>query len=30
MREVTANTFGKEPDTNPSDQKLLGKNNVIC
>ena len=26
MREVTANTFGKEPDTNPSDQKLLGKN----
>jgi hypothetical protein len=25
MREVTANTFGKEPDTNPSDQKLLEK-----
>ena len=22
MREVTANTIGKKPDTNPSDQKL--------
>ena len=30
MREVTANTIGKKPDTNPSDQKLLEKNNVIC
>ena len=26
MREVTANTIGKKPDTNPSDQKLLDKN----
>jgi hypothetical protein len=27
MPEVTANTVGKEePDTNPSDQKLLDKN----
>ena len=25
MREVTANTIGKKPDTNPSDQKLLEK-----
>ena len=25
MREVTANTIGKKPDTNPSDQKLLDK-----
>ena len=26
MREVTDNTIGKKPDTNPSDQKLLEKN----
>jgi hypothetical protein len=26
MREVTANTIGKKADTNPSDQKLLEKN----
>ena len=25
MREVTANTIGKRPDPNPSDQKLLEK-----
>jgi len=25
MREVTANTIGKKPGTNPSDQKLLDK-----
>ena len=25
MREITANTIGKKPDTNPSDQKLLEK-----
>jgi hypothetical protein len=25
MREVTANTIGKKPDTNPADQKLLDK-----
>ena len=25
MREETANTIGKKPDTNPSDQKLLEK-----
>ena len=25
MREVTANTIGKKPGTNPSDQKLLEK-----
>ena len=25
MREVTANTIGKKPDTNPSDQKLSEK-----
>jgi hypothetical protein len=25
LREVTANTIGKKPDTNPSDQKLLEK-----
>ena len=25
MQEVTANTIGKKPDTNPSDQKLLEK-----
>jgi hypothetical protein len=25
MPEVTANTIGKKPDTNPSDQKLLEK-----
>ena len=25
MREVTANTIGKKPDTNPSNQKLLDK-----
>ena len=26
MQEVTANTMGNNPDTNPSDQKLLEKN----
>jgi hypothetical protein len=26
MQEVTANTIGNNPDTNPSDQKLLEKN----
>ena len=31
MREVTANTNGKKPDTNSSDQKLLEtKSDVIC
>ena len=25
MREVSANTIGKRPDQNPSDQKLLDK-----
>jgi hypothetical protein len=25
MREVTANTSGKKPDSNPADQKLLDK-----
>ena len=25
MREISAKTIGKRPDTNPSDQKLLEK-----